>query len=168
MGFLDWLMRLHPASYPSLWLASIPGICAFRHIDSDFLVLRSSSAADGPSSHTLIACVLVPARSAASQTWEIKCREYRSRVGRAASKNSTNRAGCYTYHEGKMCVAALRCPIRCQWHCKEPPASLMTHCLAESSRTMTAECPLTGEEGEGIHLVTNFGPAHWTMICTRL
>lgn len=34
MGSLDWLMRLHPASYPSLWLASRSGICAFRHIES--------------------------------------------------------------------------------------------------------------------------------------
>jgi hypothetical protein len=105
VGSLDWLMRPHPASYPSLWLASRPGTCAFRHIDSIFLVfLSSASAADAPSSHTLVPCAW--GSSQASQPWETKCREYTSRVGRAASKeNSTNRAACYS--GGKMGVAIL-------------------------------------------------------------
>lgn len=165
MGFLDWLMRLHPASYPSLWLASIPGICAFRHIDSDFLVLRSSSAADGLSSHTLIAYQpgQPPARPGRLSAENI-AREW------AALHQKTPQTGLAAIRIMKAKCALRRCdaPFVANGTCKEPPASLMTHCLAESSRTMTAECPLTGEEGEGIHLVTNFGPAHWTMICTRL
>lgn len=55
----------------------------------------------------------VPAKSAASETWEIKCREYASRVGRAASKKRTPQTGLATVTKAKC---ALRFLIRCHRH----------------------------------------------------
>lgn len=105
------------------------------------VLLSSASAADGPSSHTLIDCVLVPARSEDSQTWQIKCRGYGSESGPRRIEKLHKQGWLLSSRPNASCDV----PFVATGTCKEPPAGFMTHCLAESSRTMTAGCPLRGE-----------------------
>lgn len=145
-----------------------PGICACRHIDSISSIPSPLLAPPMVHHRTLSFPVfwykpgqpVLPGQPALGD----EVAEYMPREWAAPHQKKTHKQGWQpSWRQNARCDIPFVATVTC----REPPASFMTHCLAESSRAMSAGCPPRGG-WKGIRPVTNLGPGHLTIVCTRL